>query len=129
LGTGGRAQMARKYYAVAMPIEAKSMAPDLVVLEISGRLVMGKEVGRLEAVVKEQLEKGSKKFVFDLSNLEYTDSSGIGSLVSCLTAIRKSGGELRMAGVNERIQRLFQITGVNHLMAVYPTVAAAAVAE
>ena len=105
------------------------MEPGLVVLEISGRLVMGKEVGRLEAVVKEQIEKDQKKFVFDLSNLEYTDSSGIGSLVSCLTAIRKSGGELRMAGVNERIQRLFQITGVNHLMAVYPTVAAAAGAE
>lgn len=105
------------------------MEPGLVVLEISGRLVMGKEIGRLETVVKEQIEKGQKKFVFDLSSLEYTDSSGIGSLVSCLTAIRKSGGELRMAGVNERIQRLFQITGVNHLMAVYPTVAVAAGAE
>ena len=104
------------------------MEPGIAVVEISGRLVMGKEVGRLESLVKEQIEQGQRKFVFDLTPLEYTDSTGIGSLVTCLTAIRKSGGELRMAGVNERIQRLFQITGVNHLMAVYPTVAAAAAA-
>ena len=93
---------------------------------VAGRLTLGKEVERLEHTVNELLEHGARKFVFDLAALDYADSSGIGTFVSCLTAIRKSGGEMRLAGVNPRILRLFQITGVDHLMAVYPTVAEAA---
>ena len=111
-----------------MPIETKQMEPALAVVAVSGRLVLGKDVERLEGAVNGLLDKGQKKFVFDLTALDYADSSGIGTFVSCLTAIRKSGGELRMAGVNPRIKRLFQMTGVDHLMSLYPTVAEAAAA-
>lgn len=109
-----------------MPIDTKQTEAGLAVVVISGRLVLGKEIERLETAVTGLLDKGQRKFVFDLTGLDYADSSGIGTFVSCLTAIRKASGELRMAGVNPRILRLFQITGVDHLMKVYPTVAEAA---
>jgi anti-sigma B factor antagonist len=109
-----------------MPIESKQLAPGVVVIAVSGRLVMGKEVERMETVVKELVADGQKKlFVFDLSVLDYADSSGIGTFVSCLTTIKKSGSEMRLAGANARIQRLFTLTGVDHLMSLFPTVAAA----
>jgi len=111
-----------------MPIETKQMAPDISVVTVSGRLVSGKDIERLETVVKELLLGGHKKFVLDLTALDYADSSGMGTFVSCLTSIRKAGGELRLAGVNARIQRLFQLTGIEHLMSIYPTVADAAAA-
>lgn len=88
---------------------------------------MGKEIARLEETVKGLVEAGQNKvFVFDLSTLDYADSSGIGTFVSCLTSIKKSGAQMRMAGVNARIQRLFTLTGVDHLMSLFPTVDAAA---
>jgi anti-anti-sigma factor len=71
------------------------------------------------------LQQGQKKFVFDISALDYADSSGIGTLLACLTDIKKTGGDLRMAGANPRMLRLFQMTGVVSLMSLYPTVAAA----
>jgi anti-anti-sigma factor len=43
--------------------------------------------------------------------------------VACLTPIKKAGGEMRLAGVNPRVQRLFQLTGIDNLMTVFPTVA------
>jgi anti-sigma B factor antagonist len=98
----------------------------MAVIAVSGRLVIGKEIERLETAVKELVQQGQKQFVLDLTALDYADSSGIGTFVSCLTTIRKSGGELRMAGVSPRIQRLFHLTGVEHLMSCYPTVAEAA---
>jgi anti-sigma B factor antagonist len=109
-----------------MPIETKHTDAGMAVVAVSGRLVIGKEIEKLETVVKELVQKGQKQFVFDLTALDYADSSGIGTFVSCLTTIRKSGGELRMAGVSPRIQRLFHLTGVENLMSCYPTVADAA---
>lgn len=113
-------------YPVAMPIEAKQMGDGVAVVTVAGRLVLGKEIEQLETTVTGLLGRGSRKFVFDLGKLDYADSSGVGTFVACLTSIRKAGGEMRMAGVNSRILRLFQITGVDHLMTVYPTVAEAA---
>lgn len=109
-----------------MPIESKQVDPGLAVITVSGRLVMGKEVERLESVVKDLATQGQQKiFVFDLTSLDYADSSGIATFVSCLTNIKKSGAEMRLAGANARIQRLFTLTGVDHLMSLFPTVAAA----
>jgi anti-anti-sigma factor len=108
-----------------MPIETKQLDSGIAVVTISGRLVLGKDEEHLETVTGEYLKQGQKKFVFDISGLDYADSSGIGTLVSCLTNIKKAGGDLRMAGANTRMTRLFQMTGVQTLIAMYPTVDAA----
>jgi anti-anti-sigma factor len=108
-----------------MPVESKQMDGVNVVV-VSGRLVLGVEVERLENATKELVKQTPGLVVMDLSGLDYADSAGIGTFVACLTLIRKAGGDMRVAGVNARIQKLFQITGINHLMASYPTVAAAA---
>lgn len=109
-----------------MPLESKQLDAGKVLIVVSGRLVMGKDIERLEALVKELLAAGDAKvFVFDLTSLDYADSSGIGTFVSCLTNIKKAGGEMRLAGANARIQRLFQMTGIDHLMSQFPTVASA----
>lgn len=109
-----------------MSIESNQLQPGTVAVVVSGRLVMGKEIERLETLVKDLIASGKNKiYVFDLTALDYADSSGIGTFVSCLTAIKKSGSEMRIAGANPRIQRLFTLTGVDHLMTQFPTVAAA----
>ncbi len=108
-----------------MPIEMKQLEQGIAVVTISGRLVLGKDEERLEAVTGDLIKQGQKKFIYDISTLDYADSSGIGTLVSCLTHIKKSGGELRMAGANTRMMRLFQMTGVQSLISLYPTVAEA----
>ena len=108
-----------------MPIETKQLDSGIAVVTISGRLVLGKDEERLETVTGEFIKQGLKKFVFDISALDYADSSGIGTLVSCLTNIKKGGGELRMAGANVRMMRLFQMTGVNTLISMFPTTAEA----
>jgi anti-sigma B factor antagonist len=109
-----------------MPIESSKMDPGVAVIKISGRLVFGREVDRLETVVGELLQQGQPKFVFDLSALDYVDSSGIGTIVACLTHIKKAGSELRTAGANPRIQRLFTMTGVDKLLTQYATLTEAA---
>jgi anti-anti-sigma factor len=102
------------------------MEPGVAVVAVSGRLVLGRDVERLQSVVDEMVAKGQQKFVMDLGAMDYADSSGIGTIVSCLTAIKKAGGDLRVAGANPRIRRMFSLTGIDGLFSMYPTVAEAA---
>ena len=109
-----------------MPIEARQLESGVAVLTISGRLSLGSEVERLDAAVNELLKKEPKKIVFDISALEYCDSSGVEMFVSSLTRIKKASGDLKIAGANQRIQRIFKMTGVDTLMPMFATVAEAA---
>ena len=111
-----------------MSVETQQLHSGMTVVTLSGRLVLGKEVEKLESAVGLLVADGARKFVFDLAQLDYADSAGIGTLVSCLSQIKKSGGEMRIAGANQRVGRLFQLTGVDHLMSMYSTVAEAAAA-
>jgi anti-anti-sigma factor len=108
-----------------MPIESRQVAPGIALVVISGRLVLGKDIERLETATKDLIQEGERKFVFDISAMEYADSSGVGTLVSCLTEIKKAGGELRVAGANPRIQRLLTLTGIHSMLSLYSTVAEA----
>ena len=108
-----------------MPVEARQWESGTAVLTISGRLSMGGETERLDAAVKGLLQKDQKKFVLDITTLEYLDSSGIGMVVSCLTNVRKAGGELCVVGANPRIKRIFSMTGVESMMPMFATLAEA----
>lgn len=106
-----------------MSVEAKQLDSGVAVVTISGRLAMGAETERLDATVKGLLLKDQKKFVLDITTLDYVDSSGIGMLVSCLTNVKKAGGELKLAGANPRIRRIFAMTGVDTMMPMCDTLA------
>jgi anti-sigma B factor antagonist len=96
----------------------------MTVVTIAGSLVLGcRDLELLETTVKNLLKRDHKQIVFDLSALNCTDSSGMGVLISCLTQIKNSGGDLGMVGANPRIQKLFRLARVDDLLAAYPMVA------
>lgn len=109
-----------------MAIDSRVVEPGVAVILVSGRLVFGKDVEQLESTVKDLLQQDQKRVIFDAEGLDYADSSGIGTLVACLTHIKNAGGEMKVAGANPRIRRLLNMTGVDKLIALFPTVAAAA---
>jgi anti-sigma B factor antagonist len=106
-----------------MPVEARQLESGTAVVTISGRLSMGAETELLDATVKGLLQKDQKKFVLDITQLEYLDSSGIGMVVGCLTNVKKAGGELCVVGANPRIKRIFSMTGVDTMMPMFATLA------
>lgn len=109
-----------------MPVDTKQLESGVAVVALSGRLVLGKDLDKMETAVKDLVEAGQKRIVFDLSTLDYADSAGIGTMVSCLTHIKKAQGELRVAGANARVARLFKLTGIDRLLAMYASVSEAA---
>ncbi len=55
-------------------------------------------------------EKKPQKIVIDLGGVEFMDSSGVASLVKLLSTTKKSGIELRLASLDERVRGVFEIT-------------------
>jgi len=83
---------------------------DIAVLEISGRITLGEGNVMLREIVRELLDKGNKKIVLDLDEVQYVDSSGIGELVKTHTTVRNRGGQLRLVNMSKRVNDLLQMT-------------------
>ncbi len=106
-----------------MSVDSKQLESGVAVVTISGRLAMGGETERLDAAVKGLLQKDQKQFVLDITALDYADSSGIGMLVSCLTNVKKAGGELKVAGPIRASAASSAMTGVDTMMPIFATLA------
>jgi anti-anti-sigma factor len=59
--------------------------------------------------------------ILDLSHVPYMDSSGLGSLVGTYVTCQKSGRRMALSGVTQRVQQLFEITKLEPLFLVFPT--------
>ena len=112
-------------YPLTMAVETKQLDSGYAVITISGRLALGGETEKLNAAMNALLQKDQKRFVLDITALDYVDSSGVGMLVSCLSSVKKAGGDLKVVGANQRIKRIFSMTGIDSLMQMFPTVAEA----
>ena len=68
----------------------------------------------------------SQKVVFDLSDVIYLDSSGVGILMMCHAKLKKAGGALHIAGAQGMVEEVLEITSVNKIVKLYPNAAEAA---
>jgi anti-sigma B factor antagonist len=95
----------------------KDGAKGVVVVGVDGQLIVGNR-HELKQKILDALEGGEKRFVIDFSRTGYIDSSGLGALVSLAKKIRETGGELRLAGLNEDLHTLFELTKLDTLFAI-----------
>jgi anti-sigma B factor antagonist len=83
---------------------------DVTIVDISGRIVLGEESAALRKLVFELLDKGHRKILFNLGNVSYIDSSGLGHLVSAYTSVRSQGGELKLLNLAKNVHDVMQMT-------------------
>jgi anti-sigma B factor antagonist len=82
----------------------------VTIVDIRGRIVLGEESALLRDLVRDLLATGRKNILFNLGNVDYIDSSGLGSLVSAFTSVKKQGGELKLLGLTNKVHDVLQIT-------------------
>jgi len=62
-----------------LEIQTKHVQPDIVVLELTGRITIGRDCKQLEWAVENLVKEGRKKVIFDLAAVSNVDSTGLGS--------------------------------------------------
>ncbi len=90
----------------------------IAIFSLYGELIDRNEGQRIMDEVNLLAEDGQNKFIFELSELKYVNSTGLNVLINVLTKARKSGGDLVITGVSKKVQELLLVTKLNSVFAV-----------
>ena len=109
-----------------LTVEKRQIQPDISVLEMKGRIILGNNSRDVELKLGELLREQARKIIFDMQGITMLDSTGIGILVVCHGKINKEGGALRVAGATGSVEETMRITSVDKILRLYPSVEEAA---
>ncbi|HEU4388875.1 MAG TPA: STAS domain-containing protein, partial [Blastocatellia bacterium] len=82
---------------------------DITVLDLDGNFVIGRH-GQFRKHVSDNIEAGGRRLILNLAKVAYIDSSGLGELVSCYTAMQSVGGTLKLIHLNDRLNKILVLT-------------------
>jgi anti-sigma B factor antagonist len=109
-----------------LTIENRKIEPDVVVMEMHGRITMGSDSQKIEWQLAELLKERQTKVIFDLTDVGFLDSSGVGILMVCHARLKKAGGALHLAGAQGMVEDALVMTSVNKIVPFYPSTKQAA---
>ncbi|MBN2414072.1 STAS domain-containing protein [candidate division KSB1 bacterium] len=99
------------------------MEGNVNVIKITGELMAGHDSEKLRKVVDESIKAENVNVVVDMEEVTWMNSSGLGMLISALTSLRSSEGDMRLANLSDRIRRPMQITKLDKVFQDFDSVA------
>lgn len=97
----------------------------VLVISLEGNLLGENTNGPVMDLIKQNIEAGTKKVLFNLADMKFINSTGLGMLMTALSKTRNAGGELALCGLPEQMRKLLQMTKLETLFPVYGDEAAA----
>jgi len=97
---------------------------DRTVLEVGGEIDVY-TAPKLREQFTQLVEDGRYHLVVDLEKVAFLDSTGLGVLVGGLKRVRSQDGSLSLVCTQDRILKVFRITGLDKVFPVYDSVEAA----
>ena len=94
---------------------------DTVILRLQGPLTLT----TLFSLQDELRSHAGPLTILDMSGVPYIDSAGLGTVLMLYVSAEKAGRKLVLAGVSERVMSLIQMTKVDTVLKMYPSVEAA----
>ena len=99
----------------------RQLPPDVTVMDLTGPLSMpGITVVEVERAIKSRIEQGVKKLVLDLAKVKFVDSSGVGLLVVCSSALERAGGRMALVGAAGPVKQVFGTVHLERVIGMYP---------
>ncbi|CAN5224029.1 anti-sigma factor antagonist BldG [soil metagenome] len=93
---------------------------DRTILEVGGEVDVYTAPKLRERLV-ELVGEGHYKIIVDMTKVEFLDSTGLGVLVGGLKRVRSHDGTLALVCNQERILKIFRITGLTKVFPIYDT--------
>lgn len=110
---------------MALTLETRKCEPNVTVIELGGRLTLDIARGQIEGAVLKALNEGVQKLVFDLSQVRYIDSTGIGIIAYCFGKISRQGGRAAVVGATGLVKEVFRLTRLDNVIPFFPDTASA----
>ena len=68
------------------------------------------------------IEKKPERLVIDLSDVSYIDSAGLAALIQAMQKVEAYGGKFLLAGLQETVRSIFEISRLDQVFQVFPDV-------
>jgi len=92
----------------------------LTILRLKGRLDAS-NAEQIKKLVKERCKEGMRRLCVDMGGVFFTDSSGIGALITALKTLTGAGGDMCLCALTPEVRSLLELVGVNKLFEIYDT--------
>jgi anti-sigma B factor antagonist len=83
---------------------------DVVIVDMAGRLAAGDGVTALRTTVRQLIDQGKRKFLLNLGDVSYIDSSALGELIHIYTSLRSLQGDVKLLNLTKTAKDLMQMT-------------------
>ena len=90
----------------------------IAILDVNGRLAVG-AASTLREKVTEEMAQGQNKVILNLKDVDYIDSTGLGTMVICYTTLSKAGGNLKLVHLNRRNIELLLLTKLSTVFQIF----------
>ena len=97
----------------------KTSENNVVILSLSGKLIGQQEIDQLYFQIRQLQENIVNQIVLNLEQLDWMGSLGLGALISCMTTMRNSGGDIHLCNLNPKLRSLLKITKLELVMPVF----------
>ncbi len=77
----------------------------------------------LKSKIKNIIEDGYRYLIFDMSNLNYIDSSGIGTLIQISNWIKNRNGLIVFTNIQGNVEKIFELTKLNEFFIIKDSLA------
>ena|SRR2546425_12517551 len=88
----------------------------IAILKISERMLFDETLFLLRRHVQGALASGIRRFIFDISEVPYLDSSGCGELICVHTSIVRVQGSLAIVNPQQRVRLLLDRIRLNQIL-------------
>jgi anti-anti-sigma factor len=75
----------------------------------------------VEAALRNQIAKGTKKLLIDFSQTEYIASAGLRVLLSAAKSLQKCGGHIALYSMKPQVHEVFEVSGFTQIFNIYAT--------
>jgi anti-sigma B factor antagonist len=73
----------------------------------------------LREKVTEEMAQGQNNVILNLKDVDYIDSTGLGTMVICYTTLSKAGGNLKLVHLNRRNIELLLLTKLSTVFQIF----------
>ena len=80
---------------------------------------------RPDTTLNAMIEKKPERMVVDLSDVTYIDSAGLASLIEAMQKVESYGGKFVLAGLQETVRSIFEISRLDQVFQIFPDADAA----
>lgn len=101
---------------------------DVVILRLSGQFMGGPDADAVREQILAAIDRGLRKFLVDLGEVSWVNSTGLGILITAHLAATNNGGAFRLMRVSRRIESIFATTRLDTIFRTYPDEEAALLA-